>query len=118
MQQADTKDQKNESNRQNRTRDNYTCVDGVDVLVPNETFRFPEWNENSSDSTYSEMTFMNGIVYTIDKERRLSGIQIFVSESEFDRSVSAISGGAQKARTIAFPSTVKDVRSCAFKRSK
>ena len=90
----------------------------MEVLVPNRAFRLSEQDEDSSDSTDGEITFMNGVVYTIDKEERRSTIRLFVSESEFDRSVSAIAGGAQKVRTITFPSTAKDVRSGAFKKSK
>ena len=109
MQQADTKDQKNESGRQNWTRGRHTCTDGIDILVPNRTFRFPEWNENSSDNTDSEMMFMNGIVYTIGKKRRQSGIRIFISESKFDINVSTVVKVAGGIKSVAFPDSVKNV---------
>lgn len=60
---------------------------------------------------------MNGVIYTIDKERRLSGIQIFVSESEFDRSISTVVKGTEEICTITFPSTVKKVLAGAFEKN-
>ena len=81
----------------------------MDVLVPNRIFKFPEWNESSSDSTDSEMMFMNGIVYTIDKKRRQSGIGIFISESKFDRNISTVVKVAGGIKSVAFPGSVKNV---------
>ena len=61
---------------------------------------------------------MNGIVYMIDKEKRQSGIRLFVSKSEFDRSVSTVVKGAETVRTIIFPSTTKKILVGAFEDNK
>ena len=46
---------------------------------------------------------------------RLPTAQLFVSETEFDRSMSRLARGAEGARTITFPDTVRDVSYDAFK---
>ena len=109
MQQANTKHRKSESNRQSRTRGRHTCADGVDVLFPNRTFRLPEQDEDNSSSTNDRMTLMNGIVYMIDKEKRLSGTWLFVLETVFDRGVSTAVKVAEGVKSVAFPSSVKNV---------
>ena len=45
---------------------------------------------------------------------RQSNIQIFVSETEFDRSMSQLVKGAKGARTVTFPSTVREVEHGIF----
>ena len=86
----------------------------MEVLVPNRAFRLLEQNEDNSGSTDGKITFMNGVIYTINKEEKCSQIQLFVSESEFDRSISTIVKGAETVRTVIFPNTTKTVLAGAF----
>ena len=48
-------------------------------------------------------------MYRINKYTRRSDIQLFVSEMEFDRSMSRLTRGAEDIRTIIFPNTVREV---------
>ena len=98
------KDRKSKADRQNRTCGYHACADGVDVLVPNRAFRLLEQNEDNSGSTDGKITFMNGIVYMIDKEKRLSGTWLFVLETVFDRGVSTAVKVAEGVKSVAFPS--------------
>lgn len=60
---------------------------------------------------------MNRIVYTINREREQSVTQLFVSESEFDRSVSTIVKGPKETKLVIFPSTTRHARAGAFAES-
>ena len=57
---------------------------------------------------------MNMIMYK-NGRARLPSVQLFVSETGFDRSMSRLARGAEGARTITFPGTVRDVMHDAFK---
>ena len=57
---------------------------------------------------------MNTIMYKTDKRYKRSYAQLFVSETEFDRSTSRLVRGAEGIRTITFPGTVRDVKCNAF----
>lgn len=61
-----------------------------------------------------EIIFVNRIVYERDEELAHSKIQLFVSESEFDRGISIIVKGARTVRTVIFPDTVREVKCGAF----
>ena len=47
------------------------------------------------------------IMYKVSWVRRLTVVQLFVSETEFDKSMSRLSYGARNTRTISFPGTVR-----------
>ena len=51
----------------------------------------------------------NTVMYKIDRWDEQSDIQLFVSETEFDRSISYLVNGAESTRTVIFPSTVRDI---------
>lgn len=55
----------------------------------------------------------NGILYQVRKRDDCSP-RLLVSEMEFDRAAVQIARGARGVRTVAFPSTVKEVRDGAF----
>ena len=57
---------------------------------------------------------MNMIMYKIDRWDEQSDIQLFVSKTEFDRSISYLVNGAESTRTVIFPSTVRDISYDAF----
>ena len=52
--------------------------------------------------------------YKIDRWSKRPNIQVFVSETEFDRNMSQLARGAGNIRTITFPSTVREVEYNAF----
>ena len=87
MQQESAKDRSNGSSEHRGVCSYHTCADGVDVLVPNRTFRLPEQDENGSGSKSHRITFMNGIVYMIDRKTKQPKSRLFVSESELDRTM-------------------------------
>ena len=57
---------------------------------------------------------MNMVMYK-NRWDRQSNIQLFVSETEFDRSMSQVVKGAKGARTVTFTSTVREVKYDTFK---
>ena len=61
--------------------------------------------------------FMNRVVYTVNREKKRSATQLFVSESEFDRSVSTIVKGPKETKLVIFPNTVRQTRAGAFAES-
>ena len=52
---------------------------------------------------------MNMVMYKIDKWSKRPNVQVFVSETEFDRRASYLARGANGTRTFTFPSTVRKV---------
>ena len=98
-------------------RSSYVCADGTHITVPNRAFRQSEYDDNGFISTDNETVFMNRVVYRQTEENTQSRIQLFIAQSEFDRSISAIVKGAETVRTIAFPGTTKEVRSRVFEKN-
>ena len=50
---------------------------------------------------------MSMVRYKSDRKDRRSGIQLFVSKTEFDRSMSQLADAANNIRTVIFPNTVR-----------
>ena len=95
----------------------YICTDDTHIAVPNRAFRQSEHDEDGFVSTDHETIFMNRIVYRRTEENTQSRTQLFIAQSEFDRSISAIVKGAETVRTIAFTGTTREIRSRAFEKN-
>lgn len=76
--------------------------------------RQPEYDDDGFISTDNETVFMNRIVYKRTEEDTLSRIQLFVSKPRFDRNISVIVKGAEDAKSVTFPGTVRDAHTRAF----
>ena len=57
---------------------------------------------------------MNRIVYRRNEKTKQSVVRLFVSEMEFNRDISILVKGAQTARTVAFPTTLKKASGGVF----
>ena len=92
------------------------CADGIEALVPNGVFRNTGRKDNDDKSGQKENILVprNGILYK-DRNRCCHMCTLFVSETEFDRSMSWLGKGAKTTRTITFPDTIRTVKDDAFK---
>ena len=104
--------------RWDAVRNCYRCVDNIDIATQSKVFQLPGLDESGFVGTDSKVVFMNRIVYKkTEKDVRLR-IQIFVSESEFDRSISAIVKAANDIKSVTFPNSIKEARTGVFKKNK
>ena len=90
----------------------YVCVDGLSVEIASKGLRPCQWSDSFRNTTRTAPT--NTVGLCISKQYRLRWIQLFVSETEFDRSMSRIVRGSRGSKTITFPSTARSVLECAF----
>ena len=74
------------------------CVDSKSISVQNRAFRQPEYDKDGFINTNNEVIFMNGIVYRRNEKTEHSRIQLFVAESKFNRSISAITKAASNIK--------------------
>ena len=91
----------------NEEHTKYKCVDKLDVPVPKGAFR------RDSENVYSKTKYANVIVYKVDES---GDVSLFVSWTEFSRDASVIVDGAEDAKTVIFPKTIRGVQNDAFQR--
>ena len=71
-----------------------------------------QWSDSFRNTTRAAPT--NTVEFYISRRYRACWIQLFVSETEFDRSMSQVVKGSRGSKTITFPSTARSVLECAF----
>ena len=97
----------------------YYCVDGLGVQVP-RTAAVGDASANPAnvvirgDRECVLPAPRSGILYTWGRDSLHPSPRLFVSGTEFSRSMKELVRGAAGARTVCAPTTVEAVRSCAY----
>lgn len=95
---AESKHVRNIPSEWNTGKSDYMCADGTSITVPNRAFRQSEHDKDGFVSTNNDTVFINRIVYMRAEESVQSRMQLFVSESKFDRGISVIVKGTEDAK--------------------
>ena len=101
----------------------YSCVDGLEVRALHKTFVRKakkirnDWlgwlrQMRAEERDTDHVTPVSGIMYRVHQSNRSS--RLFVSRTEFDRSMSQIARAAKDIRTIISPNTVRNILDGAF----
>ena len=93
------------------------CADNTRITVTNRAFIQPKCDEDGFVSTNNETVFINRVVYRRTEEHAQSRIQLFIAQSEFDRSISVVVKGAEDIKSVTFPGTIRDAHSTVFEKS-
>ena len=101
---------KQEGKRWNKEHTTYKCADGINVLTLGRTVKR---DQDGSEETRTHPKYASGISYKVLYDKKI--ISVFVSETQFNRDMSRVAQGANYAKTITFPSAVRDVAASAFR---
>ena len=101
----------------------YSCADGLEVRALRKTFvrKAKKIRNNRLDllrqirakeRDINRVAPVSGIMYRVHQSNR--SLRLFVSQTEFDRSMSQIARAAKDIRTVISPSTVRKILDGAF----